>query len=54
MINQDASYDFINTSPDPKPKSDFIRKGVVGGYKDEMSPEFIKKFDNWLSPRSKL
>lgn len=26
----------------------FIRKGVVGSYKDDMSPEYIKKFDDWI------
>lgn len=27
----------------------FIRKGEVGGYKNEMSSELIEKFDNWTN-----
>lgn len=26
----------------------FIRKGVAGGYKNEMSTEYIRKFDEWF------
>lgn len=25
----------------------FFRKGKAGGYQDEMSPEYIQKFDEW-------
>lgn len=31
----------------------FIRKGVVGGHKDEMSPEYIKKFNDWVAEEPK-
>lgn len=31
----------------------FIRKGLVGGYKDEMSPETIKTFDKWIDNNNK-
>lgn len=27
----------------------FVRKGLIGGHKDEMSEEYIKKFDEWMS-----
>lgn len=27
----------------------FIRKGKVGGYKDEMSEEYVVKFDKWMN-----
>lgn len=26
----------------------FIRKAVVGSYKDDMSADIIKTFDNWI------
>ncbi|XP_055676908.1 sulfotransferase 1B1-like [Lutzomyia longipalpis] len=29
----------------------FIRKGQIGSYRDDMSPEFIEKFDNWLKEK---
>ncbi|KAG4074356.1 hypothetical protein HA402_008765 [Bradysia odoriphaga] len=25
----------------------FIRKGIIGSHKEEMTPELIEKFDNW-------
>lgn len=36
-----------------EPTDTFIRKGVVGGYKDDMSPEYIKKFDEWFAGEPK-
>lgn len=30
----------------------FIRKGKAGGYKEEMSQEFIKKFESWMKEMS--
>lgn len=36
--------------PKNKPdKTAFMRKGIVGGYKDEMPKEYIKKFDEWIA-----
>lgn len=32
-----------------EPTDTFIRKGIAGGYKDEMSTEYIKKFDEWFA-----
>lgn len=32
----------------------FIRKGVIGGHKDDMPPQFIKKFDKWISDSVEL
>lgn len=31
----------------------FIRKGQVGGYKEEMSPEMIERFDKWIQENTK-
>lgn len=35
------------------PKGHFVRKGIVGGYKEEMSEEMIKKFDEWIEDNIK-
>lgn len=29
------------------PGFSFIRKGIIGSHKEEMTPELIEKFDNW-------
>ena len=33
---------------------DFIRRGKTGGYKNEMSEEYIKKFEKWIAEEDKL
>lgn len=33
---------------------DFIRRGKIGGYKDEMSDKCIAKFDKWLNDEAHL
>lgn len=35
-----------------EPTDIFIRKGVAGGYKDEMSEEWAQKFDDWMAKGS--
>jgi hypothetical protein len=40
---------FNQLSGDNEPTDIFIRKGVVGGHKDEMSADYIKKFDDWMA-----
>jgi hypothetical protein len=29
----------------------FIRRGKAGGYKEEMSEEYAKRFDNWMKEK---
>lgn len=36
-----------------KTAKDFLRKGQVGSHKEEMSPEYIKKFDEWIAENIK-
>lgn len=31
----------------------FIRKGEVGGWKESMSPELVKRFDDWIEENSR-
>ncbi len=49
MTNMKANFELFDPNFPEKEKSDFIRKGVAGGYKDEMSEEFAQKFDNWMA-----
>lgn len=44
---------FNQLSGDKQPTNTFIRKGVAGGYKDDMSEEYIKKFDDWMAEEPK-
>lgn len=44
---------FNQLSGDNEPTDTFIRKGVVGGYQEEMSPEYVKKFDEWWAAEPK-
>lgn len=30
-----------------------VRKGVAGGYKDEMTPKIIGRFDKWIAENTK-
>jgi hypothetical protein len=47
-----AIRDIIN----PKSEADlnFIRRGVVGGYKSEMSKEYADKIDKWFAETKNL
>lgn len=33
---------------------DFIRRGKIGGYKDEMPKDLIAKFDEWIAEETQL
>lgn len=37
-----------------KVTDDFIRRGKIGGYKDEMTNETIEKFDKWIAEEGQL
>jgi Sulfotransferase domain len=46
MLNPDAVADSDEDSPpEPKETKKFLRKGLVGGWKDEMKPEFAERID---------
>jgi hypothetical protein len=41
---------FFNTLfSDDRPTDTFIRKGKIGGFKDEMSEEYAARFDAWYA-----
>jgi hypothetical protein len=42
------------TDYDIKDNLQFIRKGVVGGYRNEMSQEYIDRFDKWMQQKDIL
>lgn len=33
---------------------EYIRLGVIGGHKSEMSQEYINRFDEWMAEKEKL
>lgn len=33
---------------------DFIRKGKIGGYKEEMPQDYIERFDAWIAQEVQL
>lgn len=33
---------------------DFVRKGIVGDYKNEMTPELIDEFNVWIKKNNKF
>lgn len=48
---------FTNVNEMMKQKTntdDFIRRGKIGGFKDEMLAEWIEKFDKWLAEEDEL
>lgn len=34
--------------------NDFIRRGKIGGFRDEMPVEYIEKFDKWMAEESEI
>lgn len=38
---------------DADPDADFIRKGIIGDYKNIMTDEIIAKFDKWSNENNK-
>lgn len=41
-------------NPKSKNNNEFFRRGVVGGYKDEMSQEYINRIDEWYAKTESL
>lgn len=41
-------------SRDADPNAQFIRKGIVGDFKNIMSPETIEEFDKWIEENNKI
>lgn len=53
MRKNDAVNNRKVFNPEKKNKFPFIRQGIVGGYKNEMSSEMIKNFDEWIMENNK-
>lgn len=51
--NPHTSYE-VTTKDDTVPKGRFIRKGIVGDFKNIMTPELIEKFDKWIEEKNKI
>lgn len=48
MRNNDAVNNKRVFNTEKKNKFPFIRKGIVGDYKNQMSNETIRNFDDWI------
>jgi len=48
-VNNDEITDYLTQIHGEARKSHFIRKGKVGSWKEELSPEIIKKLDDWIA-----
>lgn len=55
MTNMQHYLEKFNALSEEKLPTDvFIRKGIVGDHKNEMSAGMIKRFDDWWAKRSTL
>lgn len=48
-MKNNTATNYVNTE-----QGSFIRKGTVGDYKNEMSPEIIKKFEKWTQENNRF
>lgn len=48
-MKENPVNNFVNND-----KGSFIRKGIVGDYKNHMSPEMEKQFDKWIEENNKF
>lgn len=46
--NYDGAFRFFETQFPTKEKVNFLRRGIVGSYKEIMSKEMSNKFDEWI------
>ena len=46
LFNQLSNHD--------RPTDSFVRKGIVGDHKNQMSEETIKRFNEWMAASSSL
>ena len=45
---------FNQLSNHDRPTNEFVRKGIVGDHKNQMSDETIKRFDEWMAGAADL
>jgi hypothetical protein len=48
-VNMDEITHFLTTKHGIPRKTHFMRKGKVGSWKEELSPQSVKKLDEWIS-----
>jgi hypothetical protein len=46
LFNQLSNHD--------RPTNEFVRKGIVGDHKNQMSEETIKRFNEWMAESPSL
>ncbi|KAJ3640724.1 hypothetical protein Zmor_027268 [Zophobas morio] len=47
-VNKEILVELVKKFYDKKNDGSFLRKGIVGDHKAAMSPEMLRKFDNWI------
>lgn len=53
--NNELYFEKINQLTKQRTNTDdFIRRGKIGGFKDEMPQKFIDKFDKWMEEEKDL
>jgi len=52
-VNYDEITNYLTEMHGQGRKTHFIRKGKVGSWKEELSPDSIKKLDEWIA-RNKI
>jgi hypothetical protein len=50
-VNRSDLLDWLGSTVEDR--TIFMRKGKAGGYKEEMSEEYVKKFDEWIQKKLK-
>jgi len=48
-VNYDAVTDYLTNLHGQARKTHFVRKGKLGSWKEELSPESIQKLDDWIA-----
>jgi len=48
-VNYESAAQFLTAMHGVQQKTDFMRKGKVGGWKEELSPDSVLKLNEWIA-----
>lgn len=51
--NMEKPFQFAKLTINAKQNGNFMRSGKIGSYKEDMSPEIEKEFDEWIERNKK-
>jgi hypothetical protein len=54
MLNFNSRHEEYVKLTGDETANGIIRKGKIGGYRDEMCEEYVKKFDIWMAESNDL